>query len=69
MTDRYRRPGTKWCTDTAIRLLQIASRELGREPQLLGPEDAQTLLAAAVILDAYGQRIGQARSDEHSAQT
>jgi hypothetical protein len=63
-TPRFRRPTTRWCTDTAIRLLQIATRDLDalldNEP-LLRPGEAETLLKAAAALDSYGQRLAAAR--------
>lgn len=58
--DRFRRPTPTWCTDTAIRLLQIACREPGRADAILDTDRAATLLEAAKLLDAYGQRLGAA---------
>jgi hypothetical protein len=55
LTDGYRRPSEKWCTDTAIRLVKIGAREGLREPRLIEPEDARVLLKAAAILDVFGQ--------------
>ena len=55
MTDGYRRPSEKWCTDTAVRLVKVAAREPLRHPRLLDGEDASTLLKAAAILDVFGQ--------------
>jgi hypothetical protein len=52
----YRRPGQKWCTDTAVRLIHIAAREPFREAPLVTAEDANTLLKAAAIIDVFGQR-------------
>jgi len=57
---RYRRPSPAWCTETAIRLLQIGSRDfdtLVDGERLLPGGDAELLVRAAAALDAYGQRI------------
>jgi hypothetical protein len=53
--DGYRRPSEKWCTDTAVRLVKIGSRESLRNPRLIEVEDARVLLKAAAILDVFGQ--------------
>jgi hypothetical protein len=52
----YRRPREKWCTDTAIRLVQMGAREPLAEPRLLSHADALVLFKAAAILDSFGQR-------------
>jgi len=53
-----------WCTDAAIRILQIGCREsdvLVDGERLLDHEQGRKLVEAAAILDAYGQRLGRLR--------
>jgi hypothetical protein len=62
---RYRRPSAKWCTDVAVRLVQIGCRDsdvLVDGERLLEHGDALVLVRAAAILDAYGQRLEAAKS-------
>jgi hypothetical protein len=64
---RFRRPTPRWCTDTAIRILQIGCRDHGAldsktsEP-LLATGEAELLVKAAAALDAYGQRLARAKT-------
>jgi hypothetical protein len=65
MVERYRRPSQKWCTETGVRLVRIASREPFLVPRLLEPGDAQVLLKAAAIIDTLGQAIEAERVKMH----
>jgi hypothetical protein len=69
MTDRGSRyrPGSRWCTSTAIRLLRIAAREPIRPDALLDADAASTLLKAAAILDVYGQAVDALRAAHRGA--
>jgi hypothetical protein len=51
----WRRPTPRWCTDVAVRLLQLGCREEDRD--LLPADVAERLVAIAAELDAYGQRL------------
>ena len=52
-SDRFRRPSPGWCIETAVRLLRIGCRD----EELLEPEERTQLVAAAGLIDQYGQRL------------
>ena len=53
LMSNYRRPRTKWCTQTAIKLLQIGIRED------FDAETRSAFVKVAAELDAFGQKIGE----------
>jgi hypothetical protein len=59
----YRRPGQRWCADTAVRLVRMGAREPFRHPRLLSPDDAKVLLKAAAIIDVFGQAVEAEREE------
>lgn len=57
-----RRPTEKWCRETAVRLIRIASHDsdvLSDGVRVFQPGDAAKLLDAAAILDRYGVMVGR----------
>lgn len=61
----FRRPSPEWCTDVAIRVLRIGTREPGflleDGSRLLSHEEGELLVRAAAVLDGYGQRLAAAK--------